>query len=450
MPEGLYAGTIIDNTLPALIRLAMKLGERCTLKLQFFWFIHSLMNMIDSQAMQSACHKNISRYPWFIAFSGLLFWFPVFFLYFSSKVSIDQVLMLEAIYYTCVVLLEVPSGYLSDLLGRRVTLIASSLSALCSYLVFFIADDFFLLMIAQSLLAAHISFKSGTDSSLLFESLVMCRRESEIGDELARAQRFGLFATAIAALLGGIIGGYHLALPYALSAMAAVAALVLSLKFIEPSKPEDSIARPVTDQFMEIAQYLKKPQLVWLFLFGIVIFILVHVPYEYFQPYIKLLFISSSDYDQSPLVAGVLICVTMLLGSYASSYSIGLKRRFGTGTALLLIIVIAFAIICIMASISHVLVLAVLMLRSVPMALSTPIIQSVLHENITDRIRASFLSVLSLISRLSFALTLLITALIMGELQTLAFSQLQLILLGYIALAMIFIPVFWLYRKKVH
>lgn len=404
--------------------------------------------MIDSEPMVHPCHKNIALYHWFIAFSSLLFWFPVFFLYFSSKITIDQVLILEAFYYACVVILEVPSGYLSDLLGRRVTLIASSISAVCSYLVFFIADQFFLLMIAQGLLAAHISFKSGTDSALLFESLAICKRDSETGDELAKAQRYGLVSMALAALLGGIIGGYDLALPYALSAVAAMATLVLSIKFIEPDKSRDSLARPVFEQIKEIAQYLKKPRLFWLFVFGIVIFIFVHVPYEYFQPYIGLLFGNDSDYDQSPMVAGILICVTMLLGSYASGYSIWLKRRFGTGTALFIVIIIALAIIGIMASVLHVAVLVVMAMRSVPMALSNPILQSALHDQITDRIRASFLSILSLMSRLSFSMTLLITALIVGELDKLAFSHLQIIFCGYLFLAMIFIPLFWRTRNK--
>ena len=356
--------------------------------------------------------------------------------------------MLEAIYYACVVILEVPSGYVSDLLGRRITLIASSLCALLSYLVFFIADEFFLLIIAQGFLAAHISFKSGTDSALLFESLSVCDRKSDMGDELARAQRLGLFATAIAAFLGGLIGGYNLSLPYALSAVAAVITLVISIRFSEPQKSQHSVAKPVFDQIVEIVKYLKRPKLLWLFLFSIVIFILVHVPYEYFQPYIKLLFADNSEYDRSPMVAGCLIGVTMLLGSYASNYSIPLHRRFGTGTALFIIIVFALIIIFFMAMFLHTLVLAILALRSVPMALSSPIIQSILHDSIPDQIRASFLSVLSLISRLSFSLTLVITSMMIGELNALSFAQLQWIVIGYMALAIVFIPVFWLRKEK--
>ena len=357
--------------------------------------------------------------------------------------------MLEAIYYAGVVLLEVPSGYMSDYFGRRITLIASSACAVCSYLVFFLADEFVLLMIAQGLLAAHISFKSGTDSALLYESLTICERKSDIGNELAQAQRFGLFASAIAAFFGGLIGGYSLSIPYALSAIAAIFTLVISIKFSEPLKSQNSVAKPVFDQASEIIANIKKPQLFWLFLFSIIIFVLVHVPYEYFQPYIKLLFSESSNYDQSPMVAGLLISVTMLLGSFASNYSIALQRRFGTGTALFIIIVFATAIISIMAAFLHTLVLAIMAFRSVPMALSSPIIQSVLHENISDHIRASFLSVLSLISRLTFSLTLLLTAKLVGNLETLDYSMLQYIVLGYIALAILFIPVFWLRRRNI-
>ncbi len=399
--------------------------------------------------MQKAYDTNIASYPWFIAFSSLLFWFPVFFLYFSSKVSIDQVLILEAVYYAFVVLLEVPSGYLSDLLGRRVTLIASSISALCSYLVFFIAGEFTLLIIAQVLLAAHISFKSGTDSAMLFESLVMRARKADIGDELARAQRFGLIATAIAAFFGGLFGGYNLAYPYALSALAAVAALAVSIKFTEPEKSQHALAKPVLDHFAEIFQYLKKPQLFWIFLFSVIIFVLVHVPYEYFQPYIKMLFPANTAYDQSPVIAGILIGITMLLGSCASHYSMPLKRRLGTPTSLFFIIIIALIIISIMAAVLHMLVLAILVMRSVPMALSNLIIQSVLHENITDQIRASFLSVLSLASRLAFSLTLLVTALLIGKHDSLDFHQLQLIIIGYIGMATLIMPALWLNRVKI-
>ena len=62
--------------------------------------------------------RNVRLYPIYQAARSSTFWLPVFFLYFSSKFDVADVLLLEAIYYGAVVALEVPSGYLSDRLGR--------------------------------------------------------------------------------------------------------------------------------------------------------------------------------------------------------------------------------------------------------------------------------------------------------------------------------------------
>ena len=396
--------------------------------------------------MNGGVEKNISLYPWFIASSSLLFWFPVFFLYFSSMLSLDQVLVLEAIYYICVVILEVPSGYLSDLLGRRITLISSSICALISYIVFIVADSFFFLVIAQGLLAAHISFKSGTDSSLLYESLAQTNRQDEVGNQLAKAQRFGLLATALAALVGGFAGGFDLAIPYALAAIGAVASVVLSVKFFEPTKTAQ--AQTIFKQIAEIIAYLKKPKLQWLFLFSVIIFMLVHVPYEFFQPYIKLLIPTDNGYDKSPMTGGILIAITMVAGSYASNFAIPLKNRFGTGTALIIIMAYALIIIVAMATYLNSLILLFILMRSIPMALSNPIVNSVLHENINDQIRASFLSTLSLFSRLSFSLTLLFVAYFTDAIDQMNYSSLQFILATYILVAAVLVPLLWIKRKR--
>ena len=67
--------------------------------------------------------RNTTLYPWYRAGYEAYFWLPVFFLYFNERFSIERVLQLEAIYFLSVVLLEVPSGYFSDRIGRRPTLL---------------------------------------------------------------------------------------------------------------------------------------------------------------------------------------------------------------------------------------------------------------------------------------------------------------------------------------
>ena len=65
---------------------------------------------------------------------------------FASKFSISEVLLLESVYYIAVVILEVPSGYVSDRMGRRPTLMAAAALLGLSYILFFLGDSFFVLL----------------------------------------------------------------------------------------------------------------------------------------------------------------------------------------------------------------------------------------------------------------------------------------------------------------
>ena len=56
-------------------------------------------------------HANLRWWLPYRFLAGLHFWYPIFFLYFLARLPLVQVLQLEAIYYACVVLLEVPSGW---------------------------------------------------------------------------------------------------------------------------------------------------------------------------------------------------------------------------------------------------------------------------------------------------------------------------------------------------
>ncbi|PCI35972.1 MAG: MFS transporter, partial [Elusimicrobia bacterium] len=69
---------------------------------------------------------NLRLFPIYLVLIRLDFWLPVFFLYFNSLFSFQHVLALEAIYYAAVVLLEIPSGYYSDRVGRKRALLTAA------------------------------------------------------------------------------------------------------------------------------------------------------------------------------------------------------------------------------------------------------------------------------------------------------------------------------------
>ena len=130
-------------------------------------------------------HRNLRLYPFYVGGVAFYAWMPVFFLYFASQVSLADVLVLEAIYYATVVALEVPSGYFSDRVGRRPTLIIAAAALVASYLAFVFAGSFAGLALGQVLLAVGLSFNSGTDTSFHLASLEAAGRSDRYAEREA-------------------------------------------------------------------------------------------------------------------------------------------------------------------------------------------------------------------------------------------------------------------------
>jgi len=121
---------------------------------------------------------NIGLYPWFRAASDGHAWITVFFLYMSQSLPLDQVIELSAVYYLSVFLLEVPSGYFSDRIGRRRTLLIAAAAFIASYVCFIVGAGFWWFAAGQFLLATGMAMQSGTDTAFHYDSLKALGRET--------------------------------------------------------------------------------------------------------------------------------------------------------------------------------------------------------------------------------------------------------------------------------
>jgi len=396
--------------------------------------------------------QNLRLYPWYQAANGFMPWLPVFFLFFFQYVNLQTALQLGAIYYFSVFLLEVPSGYFSDRLGRRITLQLSALLALVTYLTFIGSSSFTGLAIGQFLLAGHFSFKSGSDNSLLFDTLSALGRTSEYAAREANATRYSMFALAIAALLGGLSGVVNLVIPYYLSAAGAVIALLICFQFFEP--PADEKAEPFFQQLGICVRRLKQPQLLWLFGFFVFAYSLMHVPAEFNQPYIKLLQIDwFTESDSSPLISGLMVAISMLGGAIGATISLALLNRVGVRTLLLSGLTIMVIIIIGMASILHSTILTLILFRNLPMAICDAPMVAAIAPHIKSHYRATYLSLQSLAGRLGFSIMLLLlSSVASSEKQSgaLSWPELQIALIIALGIGLLCLAVLALFRTDLN
>jgi len=358
-------------------------------------------------SVEARLERNVALYGVYVAARDALFWMPVFFLYFSSRLPLDRVLQLEAIYYAAVVVMEVPSGYFSDRVGRRATLLISSSMLLLAYVLFLLDGGFAVFAAAQGLLAAGFAFNSGTDTAFHHDSLALLGRASEYDRREARAARLSFIAGACAALLGGAAATIDLRLAYLLSAVAALVGVGVLVACIEPADHEPAEAgkpQRFVAQLVRCVGYLGRPRLAWLFAFAVLMVALNHVPYEFYQPYLALLMADTDAAARfTPLTTGAHMAATMLIGSYFAGWSVAWRDRVGLGAALLSAAALQLLIIAAMAAVLSPLVAALAVLRTAPRALMTAPLNAAIVPRLEKQHRATYLSIQNLTGRLAFA-----------------------------------------------
>jgi len=357
---------------------------------------------------KSSARRNLALYPWYVGGVACYAWMPVFFLYFASRVSLSEVLALEAIYYAGVVVLEVPSGYFSDRVGRRATLMIAALSLAVAYVTFALSATFWGLALAQILLAAGLAFNSGTDTSFHLASLVAAGRDDEYARREARLTGLVFVVGAAAALAGGGLGVLDLRLAYVVSGVGALVALgaAAGSRPIAESSGDQVPPDGFTDALRSCVRLLRGRLLGWLFAVSVVATVINHIPYELYQPYLEQLDSVPWPTETTPLVAGVHAALVMLVAAPTASVSDRLAARLGLVWHLLLSLLLQVALISLMALFVHPLIAVLLLARSMPRALQSAPMRAAIAPRVPASIRATYLSLQSLAGRLGFSLLL--------------------------------------------
>ncbi|MFT7536320.1 MAG: MFS family permease, partial [Hyphomicrobiaceae bacterium] len=98
--------------------------------------------------------------------------------------------------------LEIPSGSIADLLGRRRSMLLSFGAYLCSFVLFWLADEQWLLWPAMFLFAIGEAFRTGTHKSMIFEWLRREGRSAEKTKVYGHTRSWSKFGSAASVVIG--------------------------------------------------------------------------------------------------------------------------------------------------------------------------------------------------------------------------------------------------------
>lgn len=376
--------------------------------------------------------RNVAFYPWFKFLQNMLFWQAVWFLYFQSELSAAEAVLLYAIYDVATTAMEVPSGYMSDRLGRRVTLLASAVAGLAGAALLGLGTGFAVFAAAQILLGAGSAFASGTDSALLYESLAARGRADEIERQELRAWRFSFVALALSAFLGGLMSTWNASLPFLASAAAFVGVLVITIGFREPGRTDAEL--PQGAELLRLGSLraaLTEPVLVWLFALAVLMYVFSHILFVFGQPFILQALQARGLEQDAPAISGIVSALMMLISVLASMVAPVLRRRLGLPLILLVAFGLQIALSGTLAVTDAAPAIAVLFLRMVPNSLARPFILARVQPMLKNDSRATYLSLQSLAGRLILAASLFLASFVIGDQAVMGHDDIRLILGWY-------------------
>ncbi|MDP6385237.1 MAG: MFS transporter, partial [Planctomycetota bacterium] len=199
--------------------------------------------MVHAAPTQSRLRANVARIQ-ALSFTWMfMLVMPVIVPYLGSHdLGMDRVFQLQAIFAITIVLLEVPSGYISDLLGRRRCLILAGLLHGLAATTLYWASSFSGFVVFEVLAAVGVCFYSGTDVALLYDSLEALGdgggKRRLLGRRLMWMQS-GETAAALltAGLLGASLGNYALEQVVYLNAVVGWTPFLVTLTLVDVPRP---------------------------------------------------------------------------------------------------------------------------------------------------------------------------------------------------------------------
>jgi MFS family permease len=325
---------------------------------------------------------------------------PIVFLFYSSHgLSLSQILTLQSVYSLAIVLFEIPSGYLADIWGRKNTLIIGAIFAFIGFLIYSLSGSFWYFLIAEIILGIGQSFVSGTDSAMLYDSLLSINQENKYSKLEGRLSGMGNFAEAIAGILGGFLGAISLQLPYMVQAGVVFIAIPAAMLLINP--PLHAQQRKASlSELLKIVKFVgwDNKNLRTELLFSSIIGVSTLTLAWFAQPFFKRENIPTEMYGVIWAVLNLSVGISSVF-SYKLEYWLSAK---GIGWIILTGMSVCFMLIGFIPGYG---VLAAILVAYWVRGIATPVLKTFVQRSAPSEYRATILSLRNFVIRILFAAT---------------------------------------------
>lgn len=350
---------------------------------------------------------NIRKFYYFKFFTIFNILNPIIIYYMLEKgMTMGDILFLSAIQRIFGIIIEVPTGVLSDIKGHKYNLMLGTLSFSISCIIFSLANNFLGFLIAEVFIALAIAFISGADTAFVYESLEMNNAEDQYEKVFGRMRSIQFAVTATVTLIAGFLAEISWGLPFYVAAAFSLVAFYISCTLVEPVKDFRTKAGEKRDRYRQYYQTLRDAtticlrniEIKWFLIFTSLLSLGMITVEDYFQPYLK-------DGLGSPvMITGVIYTFLFLISAFCSNYTSQVVKRLGYGRMFYLIPGMILVTVLGMILFKHQLVIILFALPVIAAGYIPTLISGYLNRRTNPGQRATILSLRQLVKKLVYAL----------------------------------------------
>jgi len=330
--------------------------------------------------------------------AGTLFFLPIIALYFKESLfTLTNVAIIFSVLATSTMIFEVPSGVISDLFGRRNTMIASYLILLLSIFFLYFGSNMLMFCIFAVLKALSRSLSSGTDKALIYDTLKAEGQEHLFKKATGIYQAAWALGGSLGSLVGGFLAVYSLSLPV-LASFVPVGLSIISILFLKEVPFVKADHKKMHKQTLDsIKTILRDKQLIIIALSGVFLMGIGASLHE-----LRAIFF---EYKEIPLAYfGIISAFAYGLASLGFASSHYIAEKLGDKLSLVSAVFL-FAVIYISAVFSGPLIVGLCFIAtSFFFGVRSPIMDHLVNREIESSQRATIMSINSLMNQVGLAI----------------------------------------------
>ncbi len=241
---------------------------------------------------------------------------------------------LEATFHIVSFVMEVPTGSVADLWGRKASRIAGRLVSTLSLAIMFLSQSFPLQLVGFAISALGYNLESGAGDALVYDSLLALGKQETYMKVLGKQELIAQGSAVMAFLIGGYFAVHSYAFAFGISMAVSFAAALLSLGFSEPPRGSEetpvstlglgkSIAGSMKSQMADSVRIIRdKPRIGFLILFSELLFAFMVCLFFYLQN-----FWTQQGLSEGQI--GLVFALHAMISGFISFKAMKIERKLG-------------------------------------------------------------------------------------------------------------------------